>query len=191
MQKRQMHFTSELQTRMSEDQKEGYLEGYFVVYNSETELWPGAYEEVAPGAFEESLKTKNIVCLDNHDSRAVLATTDSQTLELRSDNHGLWGRVVLDLEDPVAKSAFRKVQTGKVRGCSFGFYPKREETIDREDGSVKWRILEAELIEVSITAFPAYPQTDIAARKADVEAIKLEKLNKRKKAILERMGRGR
>lgn len=187
MNKRHIQFKSNLQTRSSENENEGIIEGYFVVYNSETELWPGAYEEVAPGAFEESLKNRNIFCLDNHDSKAVLASTGSGTLELKSDEKGLWGRVKLDLEDPFAKSAFRKVQTGKVTGCSFGFYPVREETINLDDGAIKWRILEAELHEVSITAFPAYPQTDIAARKRDAEAIKKQKLEQRKQELLRRM----
>lgn len=187
MNKRHIQFKSQLQTRATDNENEGIIEGYFVVYNAETELWPGAFEEVAPGAFENSLRTKDIFCLDNHDSRVVLASTGSKTLELKSDEKGLWGRVVLDLEDPFAKSAFRKVQTGKVRGCSFGFYPVREETINKEDGSIKWRILEAELLEVSITAFPAYPQTDISARQKDAERIKKEKLEQRKKQILERM----
>lgn len=187
MNKRHIQFKSQLQTRATDNENEGIIEGYFVVYNAETELWPGAFEEVAPGAFENSLRTKDIFCLDNHDSRVVLASTGSKTLELKSDEKGLWGRVVLDLEDPFAKSAFRKVQSGKVRGCSFGFYPVREETINKEDGSIKWRILEAELLEVSITAFPAYPQTDISARQKDAERIKKEKLEQRKKRILERM----
>lgn len=187
MNKRHIQFKSQLQTRATDNENEGIIEGYFVVYNAETELWPGAFEEVAPGAFENSLRTKDIFCLDNHDSRVVLASTGSKTLELKSDEKGLWGRVVLDLEDPFAKSAFRKVQTGKVRGCSFGFYPVREEIINKEDGSIKWRILEAELLEVSITAFPAYPQTDISARQKDAERIKKEKLEQRKKQILERM----
>lgn len=182
-----MHFATDLQTRASENDNEAIIEGYFVVYNSETELWPGAYEEVAPGALDESLRRKDIICLDNHDSRVVLASTGSNTLELKSDSKGLWGRAVIDLEDPNAKSAYRKVQTGKVKGCSFGFYPIKEETINNDDGTVKWRILEAELFEVSITAFPAYPQTDIAARKRDMESIKKQKLEQHKKALLERM----
>lgn len=187
MNKRHIHFNTELQTRSSENENEAIIEGYFVVYDSETELWPGAFEEVAPGAFENSLREKDIFCLDNHDSRAVLASLGSETLELKSDSKGLWGKVTLDLEDPIAKSAFRKVQTGKVKGCSFGFYPTREDHINNDDGTFKWRILEAELFEVSITAFPAYPQTDIAARKKDVEAMKKQKLEQRKKALKETM----
>jgi uncharacterized protein len=190
MHKRHIHFSTELKTRTTENENEAIIEGYFVVYNSETELWPGAYEEVAPGAFEESLRTKDIICLDNHDSKAVLASIGSQTLELKSDNKGLWGKVILDLEDPAAKSAYRKVQTGKVKGCSFGFMPIREETINNDDGTIKWRILEAELFEVSITAFPAYPQTDIAARQKDVEKIKREKLLQKKQQLKEMLKNG-
>jgi uncharacterized protein len=188
MEKRHIQFTTELQTRATDNENEAIIEGYFVVYNSETELWEGAFEEVAPNAFKDSLENKDIFCLDNHDTRAVLGSTGSKTLELKSDEKGLWGKVLLDLEDPIAKSAYRKIQTGKVKGCSFGFYPIREETINKEDGSIKWRILEAELFEVSITAFPAYPQTDINARKKDAESIKKEKFEQRKKQLLERLG---
>ncbi|WP_100655170.1 HK97 family phage prohead protease, partial [Bacillus cereus] len=101
--------------------------------------------------------------------------------------YGLWGKAIIDLEDPNAKSAYRKVQTGKVRGCSFGFYPTKEEQITRDDGTMKWRITEAELHEVSITAFPAYPQTDIMARQKDVEVIKKQRLEQRKKQLRERL----
>lgn len=186
-----MHLlATDLKTRDSENENEAIIEGYFSVYNQETELWPGAFEEIAQGAFDSSMRSADVMCLDNHDSRIILGSTRSETLELRSDSTGLWGRVTIDLEDPNAKSAYRKVQTGKVRGCSFGFYPTKEEWDERDDGTVKWRITEAELLEVSITAFPAYPQTDIAARSKDVEAMKKQKLEQRKKALKEKMKNG-
>lgn len=191
MKKRHMHLkTTELKTRSSENKNEAIIEGYFAVYDQETELWPGAFEEIAPGAFDSSMRIANVMCLDNHDSRIILGSTGSETLELRSDATGLWGKITIDLEDPNAKSAYRKVQTGKVRGCSFGFYPTKEEWDERDDGTIKWRIMEAELLEVSITAFPAYPQTDIAARNKDVEAMKKQKLQQRKKALKEKMKNG-
>lgn len=180
-----MPFQTDLQIRTSANENEAVIEGYFIVYNSETELWKGAFEEIAPGAFADSLRSKDILCLDNHDSRIVLGSTGSNSLELRSDDKGLYGKVTIDLEDPNAKSAYRKVQTGKVKGCSFGFYPKREEVIERDDGSIKWRVLEAELLEVSTTAFPAYPQTDISARQQDAESIKNEKIARTKERLKE------
>ncbi|HWL11855.1 MAG TPA: HK97 family phage prohead protease, partial [Ureibacillus sp.] len=171
MNKRHMHFASELKTRANEEDGEAFIEGYFVVFNQETELWPGAYEEIAPEAFNRSLNVEkvDVLALDNHDSRVVLGSIGSESLELKTDSHGLYGRVKIDLEDPFAKSAYRKVQTGKVRGCSFGFYPITEEISERDDGTVKWRVKDADLLEVSITAFPAYPQTEVAARQKDVE----------------------
>ena len=128
MEKRQIHFQSDLKIRNSGNENEGIIEGYFVRYNSETNLWGNFYEEIAQGALDESLRNKNILCLDNHDTRIVLGSTATRTLELHSDEIGLFGKVTLDLEDPEAKSAYRKVQTGKVRGCSFGFYVEEEET---------------------------------------------------------------
>lgn len=192
MNKRHMHFASELKTRAIEESGEAYIEGYFVVFNQETELWPGAYEEIAPGAFNRSLNIENVdvMALDNHDSRVILGSIESKTLELKTDSHGLYGQVKIDLEDPFAKSAYRKVQTGKVRGCSFGFYPITEEYTEREDGSSKWIVKDADLLEVSITAFPAYPQTEVAARQKDVEKIKKQKLEQRKAELKEKMKRG-
>lgn len=187
-----MHFPSELKTRSTEDESEAFIEGYFVVFNQETELWPGAYEEIAPEAFNRSLNVEkvNVVALDNHDTRIILGSIDSSTLELTIDSHGLYGRVKVDLEDPFAKSAYRKVQTGKVRGCSFGFYPITEEMTEREDGTMKWIVKDADLLEVSITAFPAYPQTEVAARKKDVETMKKQKIEQRKKRLKERLSNG-
>lgn len=190
MEKRHIQFTSDLKTRATDVENEAVIEGYFVRYNEETELWQGYFEEVAPDAFKDSLGSKNILCLDNHDTRIVLGSTDSGTLELRSDEKGLWGSVKIDLEDPNAKSAYRKVQTGKVKGCSFGFIVKSEEHIIRNDNSTLWRIIDAELYEVSITGFPAYPQTDILARKKDAENLKKEALKKRKQKLKERLKNG-
>lgn len=187
MNKRHMQFTSELQTRALDSENEAVIEGYFVRYNEQTELWSGYFEEVSPEAFRNSLGNKNILCLDNHDLRIVLGSTDSGTLELRSDEKGLWGSVKIDLEDPNAKSAYRKVQTGKVKGCSFGFEIKSEKRVINGDGSSVFRITEADLHEVSITGFPAYPQTDISAREKDVEILKKEVFEKRKRELKERL----
>lgn len=184
-----MHFNSELKVR-NEEGEGAFIEGYFAVFNQETELWKGAYEEIAPGAFDESLRANDILCLDNHDTRVVLGSTGSNTLELRADNKGLWGRVELDLEDPFAKSAYRKVKSGKVRGCSFGFIPMKEETDFRDDGTMKWRVLEADTKEVSITAFPAYKQTDIRSRENEAKQHEKRQLEQRKQKLKERLNNG-
>ena len=42
-----------METREEGDER--YIEGYFAVFNSVYELWPGATESIAPGAFDESV----------------------------------------------------------------------------------------------------------------------------------------
>ena len=59
-----------------------YLEGYFAVFNSTYELWPGATESIAPGAFDESV-SDDVRCLYNHNSDLVLGRTTARTLELK------------------------------------------------------------------------------------------------------------
>ena len=54
------------------------IEGYFAMYNTETELWPGAFEEIAPGAFDNTL-SNDIRALINHDTSLVLGRTKAGT----------------------------------------------------------------------------------------------------------------
>ena len=74
---------TDFQTR---DEKEAgkVIEGYFAVFNSETELWPGAYEEIAPDAFNNTLGN-DIRALANHDTTLVLGRNKSGTLRLAVD----------------------------------------------------------------------------------------------------------
>lgn len=59
----------DFQTREADG--ELYIEGYFAVFNSEYEFWPGATEIILPGAFDESVSgecgplstTMRILCL--------------------------------------------------------------------------------------------------------------------------------
>ena len=79
----------------SEDGGELYIEGYFSVFDSNYDLWPGASESVARGAFSETLD-EDIRALVDHETRLVLGRTTANTLELREDNHGLWGRIKIN-----------------------------------------------------------------------------------------------
>ncbi len=160
---------SRFETR--EDNGGLYIEGYFAVFNSDYELWPGATESVAPGAFSNTLGD-DVRALADHDTLLVLGRTKAGTLELREDAHGLWGRVTINREDSDAMNLYRRVQRGDVDQCSFGFTINREDTDYRSDGSVHWTIREVKLYEVSIVTFPAYEATCVSARKRDYEEIR-------------------
>lgn len=139
------------------------IEGYFAVFNSIYEIAPGMTESVAPGAFSRTL-AGDIRALTNHDTTLVLGRTKAHTLELREDEHGLWGRITINPNDGDAMNLYERVKRGDVDQCSFGFEILAEETDFRDDGSIHWTIQEVELYEVSACTFPAYKETNINAR---------------------------
>jgi HK97 family phage prohead protease len=179
---------TELKTRAEPDSQDMYIEGYFVVFNRQTELWPGAYEEIAPGAFDNTLGN-DIRALINHDTTLVLGRNKAGTLELKADSHGLWGRVKINPKDSDAVNLYERVKRGDVDQCSFGFNIISETTDWREDGTVKWTITGIDLHEVSVCTFPAYEDTGVQARKAEVAQHRQRLLEAKKNKLRERMRR--
>lgn len=184
---REMYFRTDFQTRQENDAK--YIEGYFIRFNEETELWKGAYEEVSPEAITNSLKNNDIRCLFNHDTSIVLGRTGNKTLELKADSVGLFGRVKINPNDKQAMDILARIERGDINACSFGFNIISEEIQNRDDGTVKFILREIDLKEVSPVTFPAYPTTSISARKKDYEQYKQKQLELRKNKLRERMRR--
>lgn len=161
--------SGEFQTR--EDNGDLIIEGYFAVFNSNYEMWEGASESIAPGAFDSSL-AGDIRALTNHDTTLVLGRTKANTLELKSDSHGLFGRVKVNPKDSDAVNTYERVKRGDVDQCSIGFMIRSEETDFRDDGSIHWTITDVELFEVSVCTFPAYEETGVTARHRDADELK-------------------
>lgn len=176
---------ADFQTR--EDNGERRIEGYFAVFGSNYDMWPGASESIDPHAFDEALGDDVRVLID-HDTRLVLGRTSAGTAELRVDEHGLWGSVLINPDDSDAMNAYARNKRGDVNQASFGFDILDEETEYRADGSVHWTVKKVKLYEVSLCTFPAYRETELQARKADyanlrkrhTEAWKAEQLAKLK-----------
>ena len=170
---RQMRSMTEgFQTRT--DEGDLYIEGYFSVFGGVYELWEGASETIAQGAFRETLDC-DIRALIDHESRLVLGRTAAGTLELREDETGLWGRVKINPNDQDAMNLYERVKRGDVDQCSFGFDILDEETATLDDGGVRWTIKKVRLHEVSVVTFPAYEDTAVTARKRDYEDIRKRK----------------
>lgn len=153
-----------------EDGEEKRIEGYFAVFNSVYEIAPGMTESVAPGAFAETLDG-DIRALTDHETMYVLGRKQAGTLELREDDKGLWGSILINPNDQDAMNLYARVERGDVNQCSFGFDILSEETDFREDGSVHWTINSVKLYEVSVCTFPAYAETSVEARKEQREQI--------------------
>lgn len=180
--------TADLQTR-AEDGGEKVIEGYFAVFNSETELWPGAYEEIDPTAFDNTL-SNDVRALINHDTAFVLGRNKAGTLDLKVDSRGLWGSIKINPNDTDAVNLYERVKRGDVDQCSFGFNILNEETDFRDDGTVKWRLKEIDLHEVSVVTFPAYEATGVQARMQEVQQHEKRKIEQRKNKLKERLKNG-
>jgi HK97 family phage prohead protease len=178
---------TELKTRAIDDNNM-VIEGYFVVFNSPTELWPGAMEEIAPDALDNTL-SNDVRALINHDTTLVLGRNKAGTLDLKVDSRGLWGSIKINPNDTDAVNLYERVKRGDVDQCSFGFNVTSEETDWRDDGTVKWTITGVDLHEVSVCTFPAYEETGVQARHEELEQHKEKQLEVRKAKLKERLNK--
>lgn len=154
-----------------EDGDELIIEGYFAVFDSPYTLWDDATEIVKPGAFTGCL-SGDIRALIDHDTRLVLGRTKAGTLTLREDARGLYGTIKINRDDADAMSLYARVQRGDVDQCSFGFDIEEETFVDLGGGQCRWEITKVNpLYEVSVVTFPAYEETAVKARHADLAEI--------------------
>lgn len=178
---------TEFQTREEADQAP-HITGYFSVFGGVYEIGPGMTESVDRHAFDNTLGG-DIRALTNHDTTLVLGRTTAHTLELRVDEHGLWGDVTINPNDQDAMNLYERVKRGDVDQCSFGFNIVSEETEFRDDGSIHWTITEVELHEVSVCTFPAYEDTNVSARQAQREELSKNRLQDWKESMRARINK--
>ena len=171
-----------------EEAEQLHITGYFSVFGGTYEIGPGMTESVDRHAFDNTLGG-DIRALTNHDTSMVLGRTKAHTLELRVDEHGLWGDITINPNDQDAMNLYERVKRGDVDQCSFGFNIVSEETEFRDDGSIHWTITEVELHEVSVCTFPAYEDTNVSAREAQREQLRGNRLADWKQAAKARINK--
>jgi len=147
-------------------------------------------EEIAKGAFDESLKTRDVVALWSHDTSQVLGSTKSGTLRLENTDKEL--RFELDVPNTAAgNDAWELIKRGDVDGVSFGMRVSKDKWSkeDRNGKKVyKRTVLNAELFEISPVAFPAYPANEVSVRSLEEfkkEQKRAEDEIKKRKLLLE------
>lgn len=171
MNRRAVSMSTDFATR--EENGKRHITGYFAVFNSFYELWDGAAETIDPGAFNLA-RDVDVRALTNHDTTLVLGRTTAGTLALSVDENGLFGDVEINDADQDAVNTYERVKRGDVTQCSFGFDILSDLPIE-ENGRTVWHLRDVKLYEVSVCTFPAYEETGVQARKAELETI-----NKRK-----------
>lgn len=179
--------SSNLEIRQETEDK--IIAGYFIVFNRETELWPGAYEEIAPEALNNTMEN-DIRALINHDTSKVLARNKAGTLNMKIDSTGLYGEIVVNPKDTEAVNLYERVKRGDVSQCSFGFNILDEDVKHREDGTVKWTLTDIDLHEISVCTFPAYSDTNVQARHDEVEQYKQRQKEKWRMDMKGRLNNG-
>ena len=175
-----------MQTRTLNDGSEAtVVEGYASVFNSRTNIDGWYDEEIAPGAFTESLsQKKDVRCLFNHDWGCVLGRSSANTLTLEQDSKGLRFEVTLP-NTTFANDLKESMSRGDINQCSFGFWVTGQEE-DYSSDIPLIRITNVELWEVSIVPLPAYEDTEAALRsKFQEETIETIKLRSK---ILKKIG---
>src|SRR5262245_16491200 len=114
--KREFRWSGELRSRGRT------LKGYAVKYNELSENLGGFVEQIAPGAFDDSLNDGDDVrFLAEHDPKMLLGRNTSGTLSLRSDSVG----IAFSCELPntqLGNDILEQVRRGDLSGMSFGFY---------------------------------------------------------------------
>lgn len=173
-----------------EEGEDLYIEGYFAVFNSNYEIFAGATESIAQGAFADAI-SGDVRALVNHDTTLVLGRNKANTLDLKEDSRGLWGRVRINPNDSSAMDLYERVKRGDVDGCSIGFDIAEEETEILQNGDVHWTIKKVmPLYEVSACTFPAYQETNISARTHQLEEIKKREADAWRAKAKERLKNG-
>jgi HK97 family phage prohead protease len=137
------------------------LEGYAAVFDQRITI--GDFTEaVAPGAFADTLRSgRDVLGLVDHDPERLLARTRNATLRLAEDVHGL--AFSIDVPDTqLGRDILAMAERGDLGGASFSFtVPEGGDTWEGADRT----LVRVELFDVGpVIAFPAYPQTTVAAR---------------------------
>lgn len=167
------------------------VEGYAVVFNSQSEDL-GFYETINPSAItEDVLKRSDTFCLFNHDQDKVLARSKYGTgsLQLQLDEQGLKYTFTAPNTD-LGDELLEYLRRGDIDSSSFAF------TVSTDEGSEVWttgtdgrqyrEILKIdELHDVSPVWNPAYTSTSVSQRTLDKLNQLREMQNEKEKEVQE------
>jgi HK97 family phage prohead protease len=159
------HYHAEYEIRFEGDTP--IISGYAAIFDSLSHDLGGFRETIRQGAFKPALKSDTYLFWQ-HRSDQVLGRKKAGTLKLKEDDRGLH----IEAKPPNwAAGYIESIQRRDVTGMSFGFIAETDEWDHKKNIRTLTKI--AELPEVSIVTFPAYPATDVSvalrSKKASLE----------------------
>jgi HK97 family phage prohead protease len=126
----------------------------------------GFWEQFDTKACDRALdEDQDVRLLVDHDPSRLLARTASKTMTLDADKRGLL--VDAELADTsVGRDTAVLLKRGDLSAMSLAFITKKEQWETLDDGTDLRTILDVDLYDVSIVAYPANPETDASIRSA-------------------------
>ena len=130
--KLEKRFTSEnISTRAGEN-NETIIFGYAAKYNVRSKLLveggKAFYEIIRSGAFVEGIaNSRDIVMVLDHDKNELLARTKSNTLQLRSDDTGLYFEFAMP-NTTRGRDTLEMINRGDISELSFAFYLRKTDS---------------------------------------------------------------
>lgn len=152
------------------------IRGYAAVWGSLSTDLGGFRERFTLGAFAETAKDDDVRALFSHDTGKVLGRNRAGTLKLQEDAKGL-AVEIYPPDTSAGRDAVESVRRRDITGMSFAFNVAPGGASWAHEGDYEVRtVKKAKLKEVSIVAFPAYPDTSVACRSLDAHKQEQEKL---------------
>lgn len=147
------------------EKKTPVMRGHAAVFNQLSEDLGGFREQIIPGAFKDAIETDDVRALFNHDPNFVLGRNRAGTLTMKEDARGL----AIEITPPdttFARDLLVSMERGDISQMSFAFRirPNGEDWAKDDNGVWIRSVKRVRLYDVSPVTYPAYPQTDIAAR---------------------------
>lgn len=121
-------------------------------------------EVIRAGAFRDTLASgADVVANLEHDNRRTFAKRSGGLL-LQEDARGLFASVYLG-ESAIEVEALEGVRSGRFRGCSFKFRVSADgQRVTPGNPLPLVELLRVDVLDVCLTANPAYPQTVVSLR---------------------------
>lgn len=169
--------------------EDGQFSGYASVFGNKDSYG----DVVAKGAFLETLaqygeKGSGIAAYWQHrmdDPQMNIG----QTVEAYEDDHGLFVKVQLDLDNPNAAYTHKLIKEGRVKQMSFAFTVQEYGIIETED-DFYFELRKMDLHEVSVVPVGANQETELLAVKSMLSGVKAGKSVSAKNADLLEQAKG-
>jgi HK97 family phage prohead protease len=154
----------ELRAYKTEEESRMLVEGYAIVFNSESRDLGGFTEVVKENALDKALERNNdVLALYGHDYQNVLGRQSANTLQLEKDERGI--KFTLDLPNTqLGRDVYTLVERGDLKGNSFGFTVEKDSWDKKGDKVIRTIEQVRDLFEISIVSLPAYEATELVKR---------------------------